>query len=93
MKTDAVLYTRVSSDEQKKSGFSLAYQEKQGREYAEKNNLTIVKIYSESYTAKKPGRPLFNEMLDFCKKHKVRHIIFLKADRASRNGVDSAALV
>ena len=89
----AVLYTRVSSDEQRKTGFSLDYQEKQGREYAEKNNLQIVKIYTESYTAKKPGRPKFNEMLLYIKKHNIRHLIFLKSDRASRNGVDSSVLV
>jgi DNA invertase Pin-like site-specific DNA recombinase len=89
----AVLYTRVSSDEQKKKGFSLDYQEKQGREYAERNNLQIIKIFTESFTAKKPGRPMFNEMISFVRKHKVQHLIFLKSDRASRNGVDSAALV
>lgn len=90
---NAVLYTRVSSDEQKKSGFSLDYQEKQGRDYANKNNLNIVKVFSESFTAKKPGRPAFNEMMMFVRKNKVEHLIFLKSDRASRNGVDSAALV
>lgn len=90
---DAVIYTRVSSDEQRRSGFSLDYQEKQGREYAQKNNLKVVKVYTESYTAKRPGRPLFNEMMMFVRKNKVRHLIFLKSDRASRNGVDSAALV
>ncbi len=89
----AVLYTRVSSDEQRRSGFSLDYQEKQGREYAEKNNLKIVKVYTESFSAKKPGRPVFNEMMSFVHKNKIRHLIFLKSDRASRNGVDSAALV
>lgn len=93
MNNKAVLYTRVSSDEQRKSGFSLAYQEKQGKEYAEKNGLEIVCLFSESYTAKKPGRPKFNEMLHFVKKHKIQNLIFLKSDRASRNGVDSAALV
>lgn len=93
MSDKAILYTRVSSDEQRKSGFSLDYQEKQGRDYAEKNNLNIVKIYKESFTAKKPGRPLFNEMLHYVKRHKIKHLIFLKSDRASRNGVDSAALV
>ena len=93
MLADAVLYTRVSSDEQRKTGYSLDFQRKQGEEYAKKNNLKIVKIYSESFTAKKPGRPLFNEMLDFCKRNKIRHLIFLKSDRASRNGVDSAHLV
>ena len=90
---DAVLYTRVSSDEQKKSGFSLDYQKKRGEEYAQSHGLNIVKIFSESYTAKKPGRPMFNAMLQFCKSKKIRHLIFLKADRASRNGIDSATLV
>lgn len=90
---DAVLYTRVSSDEQRKKGFSLDYQEKQGRDYAQRNDLKIIKIFTESFTAKRPGRPKFNEMLDFVKKNKIRHLIFLKSDRASRNGVDSATLV
>ena len=89
----AVLYTRVSSDEQRKKGFSLDYQEKQGREYAQKNNLQIIKIFTESFSAKKPNRPMFNEMLNYIKKNKIKHLIFLKSDRASRNGVDSAALV
>jgi DNA invertase Pin-like site-specific DNA recombinase len=90
---DAILYTRVSSDEQKKSGFSLDYQRKMGEEYAKINKLNIIKVYAESYTAKKPGRPQFNEMVDYCKKHKIKNLIFLKSDRASRNGVDSALLV
>ena len=92
MTNNAVLYTRVSSDEQRKSGFSLDYQEKQGREYAIKNNLQIVKVYTESFTAKKPGRPKFNEMLAYVRKYKIQHLIFLKSDRAARNSVDSATL-
>ena len=32
MNNNAVIYTRVSSDEQKKGGFSLDYQAKQGRQ-------------------------------------------------------------
>lgn len=86
MADNAVLYTRVSSDEQQKTGYSPDFQRKQREEYAQKNNLKIVKIYSESFTAQKPGRPLFNEMLDYCKRTKIRHLIFLKSDRASRNG-------
>ena len=75
---DAILYTRVSSDEQKKSGFSLDYQRKMGEEYAKINKLNIIKVYAESYTAKKPGRPQFNEMVDYCKKNKIKNLIFLK---------------
>ena len=36
---DNILYTRVSSDEQRKTGYSLNFQHKQGEEYAQKNNL------------------------------------------------------
>ena len=93
MNNNAVIYTRVSSDEQKKGGFSLDYQAKQGQEYAALKNLNVLKIYTESYTGKRPGRPLFNEMINFVKKYKVEHLIFLVHHRASRNGVDSAQLV
>ena len=93
MNNNAIIYTRVSSDEQKKTGFSLDFQAKQGQEYAKKIGLNVVEVFSESHTAKKPGRPLFNEMINFATKRKISHIIFLKNDRASRNGVDSAQLV
>ena len=90
---NAVLYMRVSSDEQRKTGYSLDYQRKRGEEYAAQKGLNIVKQYSESFTGKRPGRPLFNAMIEFCKKHNVRNLIFLVHHRASRNGVDSAQLV
>lgn len=89
----AVIYCRVSSDEQKKTGFSLDYQEKQAREYAQKKDLEIIEVFSESYTAKKQGRPAFNNMIKLVKKKRIPNLIFLKSDRASRNGVDSAQLV
>ena len=38
----AIAYTRVSSDEQRKEGYSLDYQTKTIKEYARKNNLNIV---------------------------------------------------
>ena len=90
---EAVLYTRVSSDEQKKKGYSLDYQRKKGEEYARLKNLNIVKTYSEHFSGKKPGRPLFDEMLELCKKKKIQNLIFLIHHRASRNGIDSARLV
>ena len=74
MNNKAVLYTRVSSDEQKKKGFSLDYQEKQGREYAERNNLQIVRLFTESFSAKKPGRPMFNEMMSYIRKNKIYNL-------------------
>lgn len=90
---DAVLYTRVSSDEQKKKGYSLDYQRKKGEEYAKEKNLNLIKIYSENYSGRKIDRPLFREMIELVQKKKIKNLIFLVHHRASRNGVDSAQLV
>ena len=87
-----LIYTRVSSDEQRQKGYSLDFQYKELVEYCKKQGLTIVKHFTESHTAKKPGRPEFNNMLDYANKNKISNLVFLKNDRASRNPVDSAAL-
>ena len=86
-----LIYTRVSSDEQRQKGYSLDFQYKELVEYCKKQGLTIVKHFTESHTAKKPGRPEFNNMLDYAHKNKISNLVFLKNDRASRNPVDSAA--
>ena len=63
----AVLYARVSSDEQERQGFSIPAQVKFLKEYAAKNNIQIVKEFTESETAKKSGRKEFNAMIKFLK--------------------------
>ena len=91
-KTKCLTYTRVSSDEQRQKGYSLDFQQKEEFSYCETHNLESVKHFSESHTAKKPGRPEFNNMLAYARRHKIKHLVFLKNDRASRNPVDSATL-
>ena len=92
MYNDCVIYSRVSSDEQRQEGYSLDYQKKQLIQYCKENNLHVVEHFWESHTAKKTGRPEFNKMVDFVKKKKIKNLVFLKNDRASRNPVDSALL-
>ena len=52
----AVLYARVSSTRQRNEGWSIPAQIKFLREYAQKNNIEIVKEFVEAKTAKKAGR-------------------------------------
>ena len=85
----AVLYARVSSDEQERQGFSIPAQVKFLREYATKNNIKIVQEFTESETAKQSGRKQFNEMVKFLQKSKdVNAIIVEKTDRLYRNPSD-----
>ena len=90
--TKCLIYSRVSSDEQRQKGYSLDFQHKEEVQYCKAKNLEIVKHFTESHTAKIPGRPEFNKMIAYAKRYKIRHLVFLKNDRASRNPVDSATL-
>ena len=65
----AVIYARVSSEEQKKEGFSIPAQLDLLRTYAKEHHIEIVREFTEAETAKQAGRHQFNEMLKFLKKN------------------------
>lgn len=65
----AILYSRVSSDEQAKGG-SLKYQEDALRRYCESNGIEVVDVYREDYSAKTFNRP---DMNTICKKYLHKH--------------------
>ena len=88
----AVLYARVSSKEQEKEGYSIPAQIELLKNYAQKNNIKIDKIFTESETAKKAGRKAFNEMLAHMKKSKINIILVEKTDRLYRNFKDYVTL-
>ncbi len=91
---DGLIYNRTSCDEQRQEGYSIEYQERTNKEYALKNRINPAKIYNCSESAKEPGRKIFNEMLNFAKKHKnIKHIIFKKCDRSARNELDAGMII
>ena len=63
----AVSYIRVSSKGQEDK-FSLSSQKELIKDFAVKNNLEIVKEFTEIETAKKAGRKIFNEMFEYIRK-------------------------
>ena len=88
-RTKAVSYARVSSHEQEQEGFSIPAQKDLLRDFAEKNNIEIVKEFSEAETAKDTGRHKFKEMLQYLKKNKdITTILVEKTDRLYRNFYD-----
>ena len=88
----AIGYRRVSSDEQKEK-CSIPAQIEQQEKYAQDKGLSLVKTWEVSESAKEPGRKGFNEMLAYAQKHKIKHILFKKADRSARNETDAATIV
>lgn len=88
----AVGYCRVSSKKQEDEGFSIPSQIKLLNDYAKKNNIRLIKIFTESETAKKAGRKAFNEMLIFIKENNLNTILVEKTDRLYRNFKDYVTL-
>lgn len=87
MKT-AYLYVRVSTDEQKRKGYSLPEQEDRLLKYCDCNGITIKGIFREDFSAKTFKRPEWNKLFSEIKKFKGRGentILFIKWDRFSRN--------
>lgn len=89
----AVLYARVSSEEQEKEGYSIPSQRKLLRGYADASNLDVVREFVDVETAKRAGRTGFGEMLAFLKRSaSCRTVLVEKTDRLYRNLKDYVTL-
>lgn len=83
----AVIYCRVSTEEQAKHGYSLAQQKKECIEFALKQGYEIDKVFiEEGESAKDLNRTQLKAMFEYCtQKYKnVDALIFWKWDRLSR---------
>ena len=90
-----VALARVSSREQEREGFSLDVQVDALRQYAERNNGEIIRLFRIAETASKHDeRKTFKELMAFATKnaHKLDGLIFYKVDRAARNLFDYVEL-
>lgn len=80
-------YIRVSSQDQKKEGYSLDAQKNKIIEYCNQNNFELIKIYEDAGisggTIKK--RPAFKQLIEDASNKKFDAIVILKLDRAFRN--------
>ena len=87
------LYPRKSTDVEDKQVLSIEAQITELRKYARDNNLQIVDTIIEKRSAKAPGRPKFNAMLERIKNGEANGIIAWMPDRLSRNPIDSGQII
>jgi site-specific DNA recombinase len=86
------IYARKSTESEDRQALSIGAQTKELTDYARKENLTIAKIFTESKSAKRSGRPVFNAMLKELKHSDVNGILCWKLDRLTRNLADAAII-
>ncbi|WP_084295298.1 recombinase family protein [Caldanaerobius polysaccharolyticus] len=85
----AVAYCRYSSDNQREE--SIEAQIRAIKEYADRNNIEIIKIYAdEAKTATTDDRPQFLQMVKDSELGLFQAVIVHKLDRFARNRYDSA---
>ncbi len=82
------LYARKSTDDNYHQVNSLNDQIDSFRAHAKRENIPIYEVLEESRTAKLPGRPVFNRMLDRIEQGEANGILCWDIDRLYRNPID-----
>ncbi len=87
------IYARKSTDSEDRQIRSITDQLAELRELAKKENIEIVDTLVEKQTAKKPGRPVFAEMLRRIEAGEATGILAWHPDRLARNSVDGGQII
>jgi site-specific DNA recombinase len=92
----AVIYIRVSTEEQAEDALNLVNQESRCRKYCQQNGLNVVKVFIDAgETARSSDRPEFQNMLSFRRvnRNDVRYVVVQDLSRFARNHKDQAEAI
>jgi len=87
------IYCRKSSEAEDRQVLSIESQTRELKELAAKLNLPVAEVLIESKSAKEPGRPVFNQMMQRLYRGEAPGIICWKLDRLARNPVDGGSII
>ena len=92
-KTKCVLYARKSTEDDDKQVMSIEAQLFELREYARREHIEILKEFTESKSAKTPGREQFRIMIEKIENGEANGILAWHPDRLARNSVDGGKII
>ena len=87
------LYARKSTDEPDRQIRSIDDQLVEMRQLAQERNIHIIEVLIEKQSAKRPGRPIFNSMLERIERGEATGILAWHADRLARNSLDGGRII
>lgn len=88
------IYCRKSSEAEDRQVMSIESQlSTLQRAFTDKTGIEFVAIYEEAFSAKSPGRPRFNEMLQRIENGEAEGIVSWAPDRLARNSIDGGRIV
>ena len=87
------LYARKSTEDDDRQVMSIEAQLFELREYARRENLEIIGEYTESKSAKTPGREIFGDMMTRIEREEANGILAWHPDRLARNSIDGGRVI
>ena len=87
------VYLRKSTESEDRQVLSIQSQKDEINKIIKENKLKVIEYIDESYSAKKPGRKKFNEMIERINKGEANSILTWHPNRLSRNSVDSGNVI
>lgn len=88
-----VIYARKSTESEDRQVLSIDSQIRELQAIAERLGVKISEILRESMSAKGPGRPVFNKLMERVESGDVAGILCWKLDRLARNPVDGGRII
>jgi site-specific DNA recombinase len=89
---NAVIYARVSTEDQRENGTSLESQEIACQRYAEANDYKVVEMIKESKSGASLNRPGLDRVRELVREGVAQAVIFYALDRLSRDETDTLIL-
>lgn len=87
------IYCRKSSEDEDRQILSIEAQLRELKDFANKCNLHVVEILTESKSAHKPGREIFNDMLRRVELGEADAILAWQINRLARNALDGGRII
>lgn len=88
-----VIYARKSTESEDRQVLSIDSQINELKQCALRCGVEIVTVFEESMSAKAPGRPIFNKLMEDVEAGKIAGIFCWKLDRLARNPVDGGRVI
>ncbi len=88
-----IIYARKSSESEDRQMASIDSQIRELKELATREGLNVIEVMTEAQSAKAPGRPVFNALLQKIRKQEADGIICWKLNRLARNPIDGGEII